>query len=160
MGAVDRGRRAPTVGVLQLGTRWSVAQQLGEPPFGLLELVFPPELIPSSELVEQLSHFATRAAHALGASRRAGRVEAELAQTRALLAVVGQANQELSLEHTLETATEQLGQLVGTERLAVYLLDEGGLTTARRVGSPVRTSAPRRRCSSSRWGRIARAVSS
>ena len=122
-------RRVPTVGVLQLGTRWSVTQQLGEPPFGLLELVFPPELIPSSELVDQLSHFATRAAHALGASRRAGRMEAELRQTRALLAVVGQANQKLSLEHTLETATDQLGELVGSDRLAVYLLEDGGLTT-------------------------------
>ena len=110
--------------------------------------MFPPELIPSSDLVEHLGHFATRAAHALGASRRAARVEAELVQTRALLAVVGQANQELSLEHTLETATEQLGQLVGAERLAVYLHDEGGLyDRQRRAGSPARTSAPRRRCS-------------
>ena len=123
-------RRAPTAGVVQLGRRWSVTQQLGEPPFGLLELVFPPELIPSSELVEHLSHFATRAAHALGASRRAARVEAELKQTRALLAVVGQANQKLSLEHTLETATDQLAEIVGADRLAVYLLDDGGLTTA------------------------------
>ncbi len=123
-------RRAPTVGVLELGTRWSVTQQLGEPAFGLLELVFPPGLIPSAELVEQLGHFATRAAHALGASRRAARVEAELVQTRALLAVVGQANQKLSLEHTLETATEQLGELVGADRLAVYLVEDGGLTTA------------------------------
>ena len=123
-------RRAPTVGVLQLGTRWSVTQQLGEPAFGLLELVFPPGVIPGAELVEQLGHFATRAAHALGASRRAARVEAELVQTRALLAVVGQANQKLSLEHTLETATEQLGELVGADRLAVYLVEEGGLTTA------------------------------
>src|SRR6187431_1583493 len=116
VGVPDRSRSVATVGVLQFGTRWSVTQQLGEPPFGLLELVFPPEQIPSSDLVEQLSHFATRAAHALGASRRAARVEAELVQTRALLAVVGQANEELSLEHTLETATEQLGQLVGAER--------------------------------------------
>ncbi len=138
VGAADRRRSAPTVGVLQLGTRWSVTQQLGEPPFGLLELVFPPELIPSSDLVEHLSHFATRAAHALGASRRAARVEAELVQARALLAVVGQANQELSLEHTLETATEQLGQLVGADRLAVYLNDESGLTTgaARGLAGP------------------------
>jgi serine phosphatase RsbU (regulator of sigma subunit) len=124
------GRRVPTVGVHQRGARWSVTEQLGEPAFGLLELVFPPEFVPGSDLVEHLSHFATRAAHALGASRRAGRVEAELAQTRALLAVVGQANQELSLEHTLEAATEQLGELVGADRLAVYLLEDGGLTTA------------------------------
>src|SRR5688500_1426892 len=123
-------RRAPTVGVVQLGRRWSVAQQLGEPPFGLLELVFPPDLIPSPELVEHLSHFATRAAHALGASRRAARLEAELKQTRALLAVVGQANQKLSLEHTLETATDQLGAVVGADRLAIYLLEGGRLTTA------------------------------
>ena len=122
-------RRVPTVGVLQLGTRWSVTHQLGEPPSGLLELVFPPELIPSSELVDQLGHFATRAAHALGASRRASRMQAELLQTRALLAVVGQANQKLSLEHTLETAIDQLGELLGSDRLAVYLLDDGGLTT-------------------------------
>ncbi len=157
VGAADRGRRAPTVGVLQLGTRWSVTQQLGEPPFGLLELVFPPELIPSSDLVEQLSHFATRAAHALGASRRAGRVEAELVQTRALLAVVGQANQELSLEHTLETATEQLGQLVGAERLAVYLLDESGLTTG--SGAGARRPAPPRRggAARARAGAVSRA---
>jgi len=129
-GAAGKGRHVPTVGVLQRGSRWSVTQQLGEPAFGLLELVFPPEVVPGSELVEQLSHFATRAAHALRAGTRAGRVEAELAQTRALLAVVGRANQTLSLEYTLETATEQLGELVGAERLAVYLLEDGGLTTA------------------------------
>lgn len=123
-------RRVPTVGVLQRGARWSVTEQLGEPAFGLLELVFPRDVVPAADLVGHLSHFATRAAHALGASRRASRVEAELLQTRALLAVVGQANQELSLEHTLETATEQLAGLVGAERLAVYLVEDGGLTTA------------------------------
>jgi len=130
VGTVRTGRGAPTAGVLQRGARWSVTEQLGEPAFGLLELVFPPDVVPDSDLVEHLSHFATRAAHALGASRRAGRVEAELVQTRALLAIVGQANQELSLEHTLETATAQLGELVGAQRLAVYLLEDGGLTTA------------------------------
>jgi serine phosphatase RsbU (regulator of sigma subunit) len=124
------GRPVPAAGVAQHGGRWSVTQQLGEPAFGLLELVFAPEVIPGSDLVEQLSHFATRAAHALVASRRAGRVQAELAQTRALLAIVGRGHQELSLEHTLETATEQLGELVGAERLAVYLLEDGGLATA------------------------------
>jgi serine phosphatase RsbU (regulator of sigma subunit) len=130
VGTGRKGRSVPTVGVLQRGARWSVTRQLGEPAFGLLELVFPPEVVPGSDLVEQVSHFATRAAHALRASTRAGRIEAELAQTRALLAVVGQANQELSLAHTLEAATEQLGELVGADRLAVYLLEDGGLTTA------------------------------
>ena len=45
----------------------------------------------------------------------------ELERSEALLAVVGQATAELSLAHTLETAVARVSELLGAERVAVYL---------------------------------------
>ena len=92
------------------------------------------------------------------ASRR--RLALELERTRALLAVVGQAIAQLSLAHTLETAVERVAELLGVERVAVYLRRRA---TARvpppARGSPGRTRASPSGCSSSRSGRPRRAAS-
>jgi serine phosphatase RsbU (regulator of sigma subunit) len=99
--------------------------QLGQPPLGALQLVFGEE-DPGEELLARLGTFAVRAAHALRASERRQTLAVELERTRALLTIVGQAIAELSLAHTLETAVERVCELLGTDRLAVYLVEEDG----------------------------------
>ena len=56
--------------------------------------------------------------------------------------VVGQAIAELSLAHTLETAVARVAELLGTERVAVYLREDGGL----RAGGRARRCRPAHRC--------------
>ena len=103
----------------------SAALRLGHPPLGVLQLLFAPDDGPSAEQLQRLTTFAVRAAHAMRASARAGRLAVELERTRALLVVVGQATAELSLEHTLETAVEQVAELLAQDKVAVYLRAEG-----------------------------------
>jgi GAF domain-containing protein len=73
-----------------------------------------------------LTTFAARATHALRSSERAREQSVELERSRTLIAVVGQAIAELSLVHTLETAIDRVAELLGAERLAVYLLEPDG----------------------------------
>ena len=103
----------------------SVALRLGQPSIGVLQLVFPEGIEPAAEQIEQLTNFGVRAAQALRESARARGLAVELERTRALLAVVGQATAELSLEHTLETAVERVAELLGQEQVAVYVRAEG-----------------------------------
>jgi serine phosphatase RsbU (regulator of sigma subunit) len=97
--------------------------QLGQPAFGVLQLRFEQPLVPSDEVLDALTTFAARAAHALRSGERAHRQSVELERSRALVAVVGQAMAQLSLAHTLETAIERIAALLDAERLAVYLLE-------------------------------------
>jgi serine phosphatase RsbU (regulator of sigma subunit) len=96
---------------------------LGHPPLGALQLRFEEPLLPSDELLDALTTFSARAAHALHSSEQAHRQSVELERSRALVAVVGQAIAELSLAHTLETAVDRIAELLGADRLAVYLLE-------------------------------------
>jgi len=112
-----RGRRALAIDP----TSWVL--QLGQPAFGALQLRFEQPLLPSDEVLDALTIFAARAAHALRSSARARRQSVELERSRALVAVVGQAIAELSLAHTLETAIARVAELLGAERLAVYLYE-------------------------------------
>ena len=64
----------------------------------------------------------------------------ELERSRALLEVVGEAIARLSLAHTLETALERVAELLGTDRVAVYLDEDGA---ARRRRGPRRRRAAR-----------------
>jgi len=111
------------------GGRASATILLGQPPVGALQLLFARE-VPAQEELARLSTFGVRAAHALRAGERARTLAEELERTRALLAVVGQAIAQLSLAHTLETAVERVAELLGAERLAVYLREDGRLTAA------------------------------
>ncbi|HET7146065.1 MAG TPA: SpoIIE family protein phosphatase [Gaiellaceae bacterium] len=110
----------------------STTLPLGQPPIGLLQLLFAPGDAPDAEQLTRLTTFGVRAAHALRASARSRSLQVELERTRALLAVVGQATAELSLAHTLETAVERVAALLGVERVAIYLraVDEERLAPA------------------------------
>jgi serine phosphatase RsbU (regulator of sigma subunit) len=103
--------------------------QLGEPPLGALQLRFAAGRGPADETVAALARFAVRAAHAMRVGERARQASGELERSRALLEVVGQAISELSLAHTLETAAERVAGLLGTDRVAVYLEENGRLVT-------------------------------
>jgi serine phosphatase RsbU (regulator of sigma subunit) len=111
-----------------------VTLQLGEPPRGALQLLLPPEARVEGGLLERLGTFAVRAAHALRAGERRQTLALELERTRALLTIVGQAIAQLSLSHTLETAVERVSELLGSERIAVYLAEEQRLEPAAERG--------------------------
>ncbi|HKA27251.1 MAG TPA: GAF domain-containing protein, partial [Gaiellaceae bacterium] len=104
-------------------TSGSWVLMLGEPPLGALQLRFEEPLVPSDEVLDALTTFSARAAHALRSSEQAHGQAVELERSRALIAVVGQAIAQLSLAHTLETAIDRVAELFGAERLAVYLLE-------------------------------------
>jgi serine phosphatase RsbU (regulator of sigma subunit) len=116
------------------GAEVSVTLQLGHPPVGALQLLFAAASAPSEAELAELATFGVRAAHALRAGDRSRTIAAELERTRALLAVVGQAISQLSLAHTLETAVARVAELLGVDRLAVYLRDEERLYAAAGVG--------------------------
>ena len=103
--------------------RWVV--QLGQPAFGALELAFEEPFVPADDVLDSLTTYAARAAHALRTTERAHRESVELERSRAVIAVVGQAIAQLSLAHTLETAIERVADLLDADRLAVYLLEPG-----------------------------------
>jgi serine phosphatase RsbU (regulator of sigma subunit) len=103
------------------GCRSSTTLVLGEPPVGYLQLLFPAGAEPGADQLGRLTTFGVRAAHVLRSGARAREVELELERSRALLEVVGQATAELSLTHTLETAVVRIAELLGVERVAVYL---------------------------------------
>jgi serine phosphatase RsbU (regulator of sigma subunit) len=100
----------------------SVALPLGQPPVGVLQLLFAPDDEPTPEQLARLTTFGVRAAHALRTSSQSRSLALELERTRALLAVVGQATAELSLTHTLDTAVDRVAELLGVTSVAIYLL--------------------------------------
>jgi serine phosphatase RsbU (regulator of sigma subunit) len=124
--AVQRARGGP--GSLSLepvdGAGALATLQLGEPPTGALQLLLDEEPGPDDPLLERLGIFAVRAAHALRAGDQRRTLTVELERSRALLTIVGQAIAQLSLSHTLETAIEHVSELLGADRMAVYLAEE------------------------------------
>src|SRR5207237_267072 len=104
--------------------------QLGQPPLGALQLFFQPDRTPTGADLSALAAFGVRAAQALRSSERTRDLAMELERTRALLAVVGQAIAQLSLAHTLQTAVESVAELLGVERVGVYLRTEQRLLAA------------------------------
>ena len=103
----------------------STTLQLGRPPLGVLQLLHSEGEEPDAEQLARLSTFGVRAAHALRTGERARLLALELERTRALLEVIAQATAELSVSHTLETAVERVAELLGVDRVAVYLRAEG-----------------------------------
>ncbi len=110
-----------------------VTVQLGEPPLGALQLRFSAGRSPSDDTVAALARFAVPAAYALRAGEHDRMARGELARSRALLEVVSQAISELSLTHTLETAVERVAELLGTDRVVVYLDENGRLVAGARA---------------------------
>jgi serine phosphatase RsbU (regulator of sigma subunit) len=99
----------------------SATLALGEPPVGFLQLLFPDGAEPGATELGRLTTFGVRAAQVLRSGARARELELELERARALLAVFGQTTAELSLSHTLETAVARIAELLGVERVCVYL---------------------------------------
>jgi serine phosphatase RsbU (regulator of sigma subunit) len=118
--------RVVPAGALPGGCGVSTTLPLGQPPVGLLQLLFPQEAAPDDEQLARLTTFGIRAAQALRASAEARTLASELERTRALLAVVGQATARLSLAHTLETVVDRVAGLFGVEQVAVYLRTPAG----------------------------------
>ncbi|HZC29362.1 MAG TPA: SpoIIE family protein phosphatase, partial [Gaiellaceae bacterium] len=116
-------------GKLPAGAEVATTLRLGQPPVGALQLLFASSDAPSQNDVRRLATYGVRATHALRRVARIRTTAAELERTRALLAIVGQATAQLSVAYTLETAVAWIGELLDAERLAVYLYDEGRLTT-------------------------------
>jgi serine phosphatase RsbU (regulator of sigma subunit) len=105
----------------RMGDAFLVSVRLGEPALGVLQLVFADD--PDEQVLAGLSAFALRAAQALRAGDEAREAARELDRARAMLDVVTQGAQQLSLDHALATALEHVTRLVGANRVAVYLLD-------------------------------------
>jgi serine phosphatase RsbU (regulator of sigma subunit) len=103
----------------------STTLPLGRPPLGVLQLFHPSGEEPDAEQLTRLATFGVRAAHALRTGERARLLALELERTRALLEVIVQATAELSVSHTLETAVERVAELLGVDRVAVYLRGAG-----------------------------------
>ena len=103
--------------------RTTATLTLGQPPVGVLQLVFAPGNSPSQRDLQWLGTFAVRAAQAIRAGERARTTSLELERSRALLVVVGQAIAELSLAHTIETAVTRVSELLQADRVAIYLSD-------------------------------------
>jgi GAF domain-containing protein len=130
-GLVPHEREPVRVEALTDGSRRTIATLgLGQPPLGVLQLVFAPGVSPSQRELDRLGTFSVRAAQALRAGERARATSLELEHAQALLAVVGQAIAELSLAHTLKTAITQVSELLGADRVAVYVRDGGRLRAA------------------------------
>jgi serine phosphatase RsbU (regulator of sigma subunit) len=128
------GTLEPAAERLPGDARYVATLQLGRPPLGALQLFFAGETPPPGRELEALADFAVRAANLLRASERAQEQAAELGRAQALLGVVGQAISELSLSHALETALERVAELLGSDRVAVYLLEGERLLPAAERG--------------------------
>ena len=115
--------------------RGVVTLRLGQPPLGVLQLLFASGRIPRERGLVRLATFSVRVAHALRTADRAHDLAVELERSRALLSVVGEAIARLSLEHTLDTALERLAELLRFDRVAVYLEDGEELVVAAERGA-------------------------
>jgi GAF domain-containing protein len=123
-GLVPHEREPVRLEALTDGSRRTVATLgLGQPPLGVLQLVFEAGVSPSQGELEKLGTFSVRAAQALRAGERARQTSLELEHAQALLEVVGQTIAELSLAHTLKTAITRVSELLGADRVAVYVRD-------------------------------------
>jgi serine phosphatase RsbU (regulator of sigma subunit) len=105
---------------------------LGQPPATALQLRFAEP--PTETVSRRLGAFAARAAHALKASEHSKAAALELERTRELLTLVARAQAELSLSHALETTLERVVELLGADRVAIYLREDGRLGTAAERG--------------------------
>ena len=118
-------------GLATVGGAGTVATlPLGQPPTHVLQLLFAEGDDPPDRVLGRLATFGARAAQALRAGERARTLKVELERTRALLELVAEANQELTLAHTLATAVERVSQVLDVDRIGVYLREDGGRLTA------------------------------
>jgi GAF domain-containing protein len=120
----------------RIGGAAVMSVRLGEPPVGVLQLVFAND--PDESMVAGLTTFALRAAQTLRAGDDVRAAAGELQRSRALLSLVAEVTSELSLQHALDTAIDHVSMLVRAERVAVYLRDGRHLqpAAARKLEGP------------------------
>src|SRR5262249_3376444 len=102
--------------------------RLGEPPVGVLQLVFVED--PDPDVLAGLTAFALRAAETLRARDRSHEAAYELERTRVLLVALEQATEQLSLQGALAAAMQHAASQTGVDRVAVYLRDGRALRPA------------------------------
>ncbi|HKP17987.1 MAG TPA: GAF domain-containing protein, partial [Gaiellaceae bacterium] len=136
--AESAGRLRGPSSVEQIGGTVAISLALGQPPFAVLQLLFPSHAAPADTAMRSLAGFAARATQALRAEERSRETRRELERTRDLLSVVGQATAHLSLAHTLQTVVDRIPALLDVAAVSVYLRENGRLETAasREVGGP------------------------
>jgi sigma-B regulation protein RsbU (phosphoserine phosphatase) len=144
----------------RLSDGFAVALPLGLEPFGALEARFRRETEPSRGELETLQTLAARITGLLQDAERRRALAQELSRTKEILAFTGQTTTQLAVEPTLNAAMERIASLLGIERIAVYLCDEGGLATAveRGVEGPHQSVAERLLELSLSYGRPSRGV--
>ena len=139
VGAVDPGATQPFADAVFIarspGVDWLegatvVSLPLGQPPLGVLQLLFPSGTVPGDSELAGLSAFAARASQAVRALERSDELRRELERTRDLLSVVDEATAQLSLAHTLETAVMRLPRLLDVRSVGIYLRQHGRFETA------------------------------
>jgi len=112
----------------RIGGAAVLSLRLGEPPVGVLQLVFGED--PDADAVGALTAFALRAAEALRARDRSREAAHELERARTLLAALEQATEQLSVQAALAAAMQHAATLTGVDRVAVYLRQGRGLEPA------------------------------
>jgi serine phosphatase RsbU (regulator of sigma subunit)/putative methionine-R-sulfoxide reductase with GAF domain len=117
-------------GLDDLGDSTVASFPVGQPPIGVVQLVFRSSAAPPESSLGTIASFVTRAGQALRALERADELRRELERTRDLLSVVDEATSQLSLAHTLETAVVRLPRLLDVRSVGIYLRQHGRLETA------------------------------
>jgi len=131
-------RPAAAVG-LPAGAGSAASIALGRPPVGVLQLLFHDGEEPDRHGLEGLTGFGVRAALVLRLAGERRELEHELDGTRALLALVDRTTADLSVVPRLEAAVEQVAEVLGVDRVAVYLSTEDdrlATAAARGVSGP------------------------
>lgn len=117
-------------GLDDLGDSTVASFPVGQPPIGVVQLVFRSSAAPPESSLGTIASFVTRAGQAVRALERADELRRELERTRDLLSVVDEATSQLSLAHTLETAVVRLPRLLDVRSVGIYLRQHGRLETA------------------------------
>jgi sigma-B regulation protein RsbU (phosphoserine phosphatase) len=107
---------------------------LGLDSFGALELRFAEEGRPDDDEIRALEVVAARISGLFEEARRRRELAQELMRSRELISFGGQTTAELAVEPLLGAAMDRIAGLLGIERIAIYLCEEGGLRAAAERG--------------------------
>ena len=107
-----------------------VALPLGLEPLGVMEARFGEEAHASEAQIQILQTLAARVAGVLEEAALRRDLAQELERTHALLSFSGEDISQLAVEPMLNAAVERIADLLGIERVAVYLNGEDGLRPA------------------------------
>jgi serine phosphatase RsbU (regulator of sigma subunit) len=108
---------------------FTLAIPLGMEAFAVFETRFEGRREPDADEREALEVLAARIAGLLEDGRRRRGLAQELSRTKELLAF-GQTTAQLAVEPALSAAAERITSLLGIDRIAIYLCEDGGLITA------------------------------